>query len=123
MNASAIVLHNVTRTEKGVSKPLLSSISATIPAGRLVALVGADGAGKTTLMRVLAGLLKPHAVHTWLKLSVLSGSLNNSMAFSVRTALKNERKFLPTVRLKILEKYSREYPKCCAAISNEMLCI
>ena len=61
MNAPAICLHNVTRTEKGVVKPLLRSITAEIPAGRLVALVGADGAGKTTLMRVLAGLLKPQA--------------------------------------------------------------
>lgn len=61
MNAPAICLHNVTRTEKGVAKPLLRSITAEIPAGRLVALVGADGAGKTTLMRVLAGLLKPQA--------------------------------------------------------------
>ena len=59
MNAPAICLHNVTRTEKGVVKPLLKSITVEIPAGRLVALVGADGAGKTTLMRVLAGLLKP----------------------------------------------------------------
>ena len=61
MNAPAICLHNVTRTEKGVVKSLLRSITAEIPAGRLVALVGADGAGKTTLMRVLAGLLKPQA--------------------------------------------------------------
>ena len=61
MNAPAICLHNVTRTEKGVAKPLLRSITAEIPVGRLVALVGADGAGKTTLMRVLAGLLKPQA--------------------------------------------------------------
>ena len=45
MNAPAICLHNVTRTEKGVAKPLLKSITAEIPAGRLVALVGADGAG------------------------------------------------------------------------------
>lgn len=61
MTAAAIVLRDVTRTEKGVDKPLLSSITASIPEGRLVALVGADGAGKTTLMRVLAGLLKPQS--------------------------------------------------------------
>lgn len=76
MNASAIVLHNVTRTEKGVSKPLLSSISATIPAGRLVALVGADGAGKTTLMRVLAGLLKPQSGNV----EILDGDVYQNVA-------------------------------------------
>ena len=61
MTAPAIVLRDVTRTEKGVTKPLLSGISTEIPSGALVALVGADGAGKTTLMRVLAGLLKPQS--------------------------------------------------------------
>ena len=76
MSASAIVLHNVTRTEKGVSKPLLSSISATIPAGRLVALVGADGAGKTTLMRVLAGLLKPQSGNV----EILGGDVYQNVA-------------------------------------------
>ena len=76
MNASAIVLHNVTRTEKGVSKPLLSSISATIPPGRLVALVGADGAGKTTLMRVLAGLLKPQSGNV----EILGGDVYQNVA-------------------------------------------
>ena len=76
MSASAIVLRNVTRTEKGVSKPLLSSISATIPAGRLVALVGADGAGKTTLMRVLAGLLKPQSGNV----EILGGDVYQNVA-------------------------------------------
>ena len=61
MIAPAIRLNDVTRTEKGLAQPLLKSITAEIPSGRLVALVGADGAGKTTLMRVLAGLLKPQS--------------------------------------------------------------
>lgn len=55
----AIEIKGVTRTEKGVSEPLLKNVTASIPSGALIALVGADGAGKTTLMRVLAGLLKP----------------------------------------------------------------
>lgn len=54
-----IELKDVVRREKGVKAPILNGISACIPEGSLVALVGADGAGKTTLMRVMAGLLKP----------------------------------------------------------------
>ena len=76
MSAPAIVLRDVTRTEKGVIKPLLSSISAEIPAGCLVALVGADGAGKTTLMRVLAGLLKPQLGHV----EILGGDVYSDVA-------------------------------------------
>lgn len=37
----------------------ISDVSMTVQTGELTALVGPDGAGKTTLMRMLAGLLKP----------------------------------------------------------------
>ena len=37
----------------------LASLSATIESGRLTGLVGPDGAGKSTLMRLLAALMKP----------------------------------------------------------------
>src|ERR1700754_4456240 len=37
----------------------LRGIGATIQPGRLTGLVGADGAGKTTLMRIMAGLMTP----------------------------------------------------------------
>lgn len=55
----AITLKSVSRFEKGVDHPLLKSVSADFMQGHLIALVGADGAGKTTMMRVMAGLLKP----------------------------------------------------------------
>ena len=39
--------------------PALSSLTADVPSGLVVVLVGPDAAGKTTLMRLLAGLLLP----------------------------------------------------------------
>lgn len=39
--------------------PALDQITATIPKGKIVGLVGPDGAGKTTLIRLMAGLLLP----------------------------------------------------------------
>src|SRR5574337_1113500 len=44
----------------------LRSLSAHIHYGRLTGLVGPDGAGKTTLMRILTGLLVPGAGHVTL---------------------------------------------------------
>ncbi|HOA63019.1 MAG: ABC transporter ATP-binding protein [Verrucomicrobia bacterium] len=39
----------------------IDDVSLTVRAGELTALVGPDGAGKTTLIRMMAGLLKPDA--------------------------------------------------------------
>ena len=55
----ALSMRGVTRRERGASSALIHDISFDVKAGSLVALVGADGAGKTTLMRTAAGLLKP----------------------------------------------------------------
>lgn len=40
-------------------RPVLLGASFTIPAGATAALVGSNGAGKTTILRVLAGVLDP----------------------------------------------------------------
>lgn len=59
---SALAFESVCRLEKGAGE-ILSGITARFTASRLVALVGADGAGKTTLMRIAAGILPPSAGH------------------------------------------------------------
>jgi ABC-2 type transport system ATP-binding protein len=55
--APSIVVQGVVKRFPGVLA--LASISADILPGRLTGLVGPDGAGKTTLMRLMAGLLRP----------------------------------------------------------------
>ncbi len=42
-------------------KAALDGVSITVAAGKMTGLVGPDGAGKTTLIRVLAGLIDPDA--------------------------------------------------------------
>jgi len=55
--AHAVTLRNVSK--RFGDTIALSSIDASIAAGRLTGLVGPDGAGKTTLMRMMAALMHP----------------------------------------------------------------
>ena len=60
-NVPALQLEAVRKTfkrETGVTVLALDAISFTLPKGGLAALVGPDGAGKTTLIRLLTGLMK-----------------------------------------------------------------
>ena len=40
-------------------RPVLKGISMRIPRGKIVALMGASGSGKTTMLRIIGGQLKP----------------------------------------------------------------
>lgn len=49
---------NLTKYFSGMSKPALRNVSVSVEPGHMTGLVGPDGAGKTTLMRHLVGLLR-----------------------------------------------------------------
>src|SRR3954469_3313480 len=51
-----VELRDVTFTYAGTSRPALRDVSLDVPAGRTVALVGATGSGKTTLVQLLGRL-------------------------------------------------------------------
>lgn len=51
----------VEKTFVGLDTPAVESLTIEIHGGSVTGLVGPDGAGKTTLMRMIAGLLKPDA--------------------------------------------------------------
>ena len=52
-------IKNVSLTFPGKDNPAISEISFSIPSGASVAIVGSSGAGKTTLIDVLLGVLPP----------------------------------------------------------------
>ena len=56
-----IALEDVRYTYPGAGKPALDGLSLTIPAGRMVGFVGPTGAGKTTVVDVILGLLQPQS--------------------------------------------------------------
>ena len=54
----SVELHNV-QASYGPERKILSNVSLTAPAGAVTALVGPSGEGKTTLLRLMLGLLPP----------------------------------------------------------------
>lgn len=54
-----IELVGVEKRFPGMSQPAIASLTTRIESGAVMGLVGPDGAGKTTLIRMLAGLLTP----------------------------------------------------------------
>jgi ABC-2 type transport system ATP-binding protein len=63
MTAPAIELRDVTKrfASGGRTVTALAGLSAAVEGGRITGLVGPDGAGKTTLMRLVAGLVRPES--------------------------------------------------------------
>ena len=59
MEGAFVQLDSVEKTFPNAKSPALAGISAAIRPGIVTGLVGPDGAGKTTLMRLMAGLLAP----------------------------------------------------------------
>jgi len=57
--AAMVSIVGLTKTFEPARTPSLDTINAEITAGRITGLVGPDGAGKTTLIRLMTGLLKP----------------------------------------------------------------
>ncbi|MFJ3882550.1 ABC transporter ATP-binding protein [Streptomyces sp. NPDC090077] len=57
----AVTVENLTFTYPGAEDPVLRDVSLTIPAGGSLALVGATGAGKTTLAALMAGVGTPQS--------------------------------------------------------------
>ena len=58
---SSIRATGLTFAYDSAEAPILDRVDFDIPAGSFVAIIGPSGAGKTTLMRLLLGLLEPQA--------------------------------------------------------------
>lgn len=65
MSEVIVTLDAVNKVFKNSTKAALASVSVKLAAGRIIGLVGPDGAGKTTLIRLIAGLIEPTSGHIY----------------------------------------------------------
>lgn len=61
MGDAAVVFDNVTYRYPGAREPAVEGISLRIETGGALAVVGPNGGGKTTLLKLMLGLLEPDA--------------------------------------------------------------
>ena len=54
-----VVVSHVTYYYPGISEPVLKDFSCSFPSGSMTAIAGPTGVGKSTLIRMILGLLKP----------------------------------------------------------------
>lgn len=59
MSSPIVEIRQLSKVFDRMQRAALSDINAVIPKGQIVGLAGPDGAGKTTLIRLIAGLLLP----------------------------------------------------------------
>ena len=72
MNNSCIVFDRVTFLSDNNKKPILSDLSMQIPADKVTCLLGASGSGKSTILRLIAGLETPSFGNITLRNHVVS---------------------------------------------------
>jgi len=57
--APEVLVSNVTYSYPGITEPVLNNFSCNFPSGSMSAIAGPTGIGKSTLIRLILGLLKP----------------------------------------------------------------
>ena len=128
---SEIRVSNVSLTYPNKSKPAISNITLSIPAGASVAFVGPSGAGKTTLIDLLLGVLHPDegsvlisglpplsAVNKWpgavsyvpQDISIAVGTIRENVALGYPTEVATDELVMSALKVAHLEKFVAGLP-------------
>ncbi len=85
----ALKLKSVSFGYNNSSKKVLSDISLEIKRGEFVGIIGTTGGGKSTLMDILLGLLKPNLGHIFLNGENLHSKLNSNLLEKWRDSISH----------------------------------
>jgi ABC-type multidrug transport system fused ATPase/permease subunit len=128
---SDIQINNVTFTYPNKTSPAISDINLTIPAGSFVAFVGPSGAGKTTVVDVILGVLKTDdgnvlisglpplsAVATWpgaisyvpQDVLITAGSIRENVALGYPAESASDELVTGAIRIADLEQFVANLP-------------
>src|SRR5699024_4828486 len=77
------------RSVKGAPHKVYSHLNLSIHKGDKVALIGSNGAGKSTMMKMLVGLLRPAAGEVWLNGRSLRGVKPEGLSREVSMVYQN----------------------------------
>jgi ATP-binding cassette subfamily C protein len=130
--SDCIILDHISYTYDGTRTPVLQDVTLSIRRGESIGIVGATGAGKSTLIDLLLGLLQPsggritvdgrdiaQALRAWQRkigyvpqtIFLTDDSIRHNIAFGLRDADIDEGKVQAAVRLAQLEAYIVSLPQ------------
>ena len=84
-------------------RPVLKRINLAIPKGRLVAIIGPNGMGKSTLLNVMAGVLSPQRGSVAIDGVARKSSVESELAIRRKTVYLPDKPWMP------LQRTGREY--------------
>jgi ABC-type multidrug transport system fused ATPase/permease subunit len=126
-----ICLEGITYSYPGAASPVLCNADMTIPVGRSVGIVGSSGAGKTTIVDVMLGLLDIESgritadgvnirdnYHGWLKnigyipqtIFMIDSTIRKNVAFGIKDEDIDDEKVWRALKEASLDEYVRSLP-------------
>ena len=90
-----VELRDVSYTYPGQAKPTLSHINLTIESGEKLALLGLNGAGKTTMVKLICGFYRPTEGEIYFN-GIPAGSLTREENYKLVTVLFQDSTMLPS---------------------------
>jgi ABC-type multidrug transport system fused ATPase/permease subunit len=128
---SEVKVENVSLIYPGKTKPAISNVSLTVPPGKSIAIVGSSGAGKTTIIDILLGVLIPDegsveisglppqlAVGKWpgavsyvpQDVVIAAGSIRENVALGYPLSEATDKLVLSALKVAQLEKFISSLP-------------